>query len=583
LIHGQLAQRFKADDDTLSAIDLYLDRTTGTDSPVTLHWWIYPDSDATVFSDPFDDYSFLNEVTNNNMGVSNGWLLPARISSQDVYRDLGAESHAQSPHNKYIGVKCYKSNDASTNWFNRDVRIYEIEGYLACDNTNRTLWCYVHSANTGDYSKIVASTSAILTTNPQLVNFYFNPSNQPIVYSGQEFFVSWHVDDLTDDIWMYGSVYANTWDLNVYQSVDDSSWAIVSNRGYGRRDATRTRIYGTQYTQKGNIESVSNIITTQYMTLSGTTVSGENVKLSGSQDNGTTWASITNGTQHDFGSEDDYATVMYIISTSKFHDNLLTPGAIDLATLTVKDAKNTVGEPANDPVEFSDDITITKNDLPYPSGWIGYQSYASPKLRLTEDSLYWMVISANSADDGSPAKWSIFYDSGNLAITSGMTKVLLKGTPKWSGTVNFDDGDKHKCPSGAITFKLGYKDVSLRATASNDLSIGLYGRHYRQITDSTINTEELAQERANFEVSGMHLLKKKGNMVINGRTDMETYYRFSSNLTNFGINELWDIVSYTQRITSEEGFTTEIYYGKQPYDFIKEIEDLKNEAYANQR
>jgi hypothetical protein len=121
-----------------------------------------------------------------------------------------------------------------------------------------------------------------------------------------------------------------------------------------------------------------------------------------------------------------------------------------------------------------------------------------------------------------------------------------------------------------MSFQLGWKQGEITATAENSESIDLYGRHFKKITDSTLNTYELAQARADLEVSGMTAIPKKGTVTIEGRTNIEPYYRFSSNLTNFDINEIWNIVSYTQTI-DQNGFTTTINYGRQPFDLAAKV------------
>ena len=88
----------------------------------------------------------------------------------------------------------------------------------------------------------------------------------------------------------------------------------------------------------------------------------------------------------------------------------------------------------------------------------------------------------------------------------------------------------------------------------------------------------MAQARADAEVSGMAIIPKKGSITIDGRTDMATEYRFSSNLTNFGITDIWDVISY-QQIIDQQGFRTIINYGKPEFDIAKRISDLEREVY----
>ena len=75
----------------------------------------------------------------------------------------------------------------------------------------------------------------------------------------------------------------------------------------------------------------------------------------------------------------------------------------------------------------------------------------------------------------------------------------------------------------------------------------------------------------------MESVPKKGTITIDGITDISTDYRFSANLVNFDINELWEVRSYTQKI-DKDGFTTTINYGKQPFDLAKTVAKLERKV-----
>ena len=176
-------------------------------------------------------------------------------------------------------------------------------------------------------------------------------------------------------------------------------------------------------------------------------------------------------------------------------------------------------------------------------------------------------MSGGTSQDGS--YWSYYYNPKSTYEHGGIAYSIDNGVT-WSSNADWPS----YVPSGSMAFDLGWKQGSITATAEDTDSIASYGRHFRTINDSTINTLELAQARAYGEISANRFLKKKGTITIDGRTDMKTYYRFSSNLTNFGIEDIWDVVSYTQRIDGQ-GFQTIINYGKQPFDIMKVISDLE--------
>jgi len=127
-----------------------------------------------------------------------------------------------------------------------------------------------------------------------------------------------------------------------------------------------------------------------------------------------------------------------------------------------------------------------------------------------------------------------------------------------------------------MTFQLGWRQGDIEARASNQTSIDKYGRHFKKISESSYTTQEQATQRAQYEVSGMEYIPKKGTLTINGRTDMSPEYRFSANLGNFGITDVWDVKSYTQKI-DKNGFTTTINYGKQPFNIAAEVAKNKNQ------
>ena len=167
--------------------------------------------------------------------------------------------------------------------------------------------------------------------------------------------------------------------------------------------------------------------------------------------------------------------------------------------------------------------------------------------------------------------WSYYYDP--TSSYDGKICYSWDNGVRWSSNSAYPSG----VPPGNMCFKMGWKEGEIMARASNQSSINAYGRHFKKVNDSNINTQEVANARANAEVENSESVPYHGTLVINGRTAIDTDYRFSSNLTNIGINEIWDIVSYTQRI-DERGFTTEINYGKHPYDIARRVSELQKEV-----
>lgn len=227
-------------------------------------------------------------------------------------------------------------------------------------------------------------------------------------------------------------------------------------------------------------------------------------------------------------------------------------------------------------VEWSDDVSFSDGDLPYPPSFSSWKTYSAPKLSLEEGKTYWMIFthkSGGNTQDGS--YWSYYYNpnssvDGRIAYSWARDGIGCK----WST----NSSDPIDVPDGCMTFELGWSEGNISARATNDDSISLYGKHFKLINDSYILSEEEAQIRADAEVYNSTSIPKKGSIVIRGITDIQTYYRFSSNLTNLDISDIWDVVSYTQRIDNQ-GFTTTINYGKQPFDIMKQISNLESEVY----
>lgn len=175
-------------------------------------------------------------------------------------------------------------------------------------------------------------------------------------------------------------------------------------------------------------------------------------------------------------------------------------------------------------------------------------------VKLYKDTSYWMY--SYDPESSYSGKIAYSWDNGVHWSTNATAPNLV--------------------PDGNMTFQLGWKEGDITYRASNQTSIDLYGRHFKKINDSTINTYERAIARAEAEISGSEKLKQKGTITIDGRTDMSPNYRFSANLSNLGINNIWDVRSYTQRI-DKNGFTTTINYGMPEFDFIHKLAKVEKQ------
>lgn len=333
---------------------------------------------------------------------------------------------------------------------------------------------------------------------------------------------------------------------------------------------------------EGSVKSIStelasNVDLTHMIVEPTDVTNAANITYSGSLDNGVNWTKLTPDINTAVGTAGKQAILWYCMkstSTGDWSSKYLSE--MSPASPTIGSCKLTAsytlggGQPkSGSKIEWSDDWTVSDNDVPYNPDWTEWQSYSDPKLSgLTEDSQYWMVMYHNSANS---AYWKYYYDPKDTY--DGKIAYSWYGDnfkSKWSSNSQLPS----IVPEGNMSFKLGWTEGEITTTAENSDSIDAYGRYFKIINDSTINSLEAAQVRADREVAGMEIIPKKGTITINGRTDMKTYYRFSSNLTNFDIKDIWDVVSYTQRIDGQ-GFTTTINYGKQPFDLMKVIANLE--------
>jgi len=228
---------------------------------------------------------------------------------------------------------------------------------------------------------------------------------------------------------------------------------------------------------------------------------------------------------------------------------------------------------------YSDDISISDEEVIYPPSYSSYQTYSSPKLKdddgldFNENNYYWLVLHNYS---GSNKYWKYYYDE-NADYEDGL--IAWSWSPQWGYGVKWSSSETcpSQVPKGSIIMDLGWKDDDIVATATNESSIAKYGRHQKIVKDSNITSYAEALARAEAEVDGMEEIPRKGSVTINGFTGIKTNYQLSSNISKLGIGGLWEVVSYTHTINNQ-GFSTTINYGKQPFDVTKWISEVETEV-----
>ena len=578
-----VAQRFTAEDSRLSAVKLYLDRTVDPNQPEELIFDIWEDSAKTLFTDTFDNYDYLNTSTGWNMIVSNGYLQLDYDSNslQSQTNSTGNDKHSKGFAQTFKAVNTKDGTDVvpisgcfkiTTDEFVGDSMI----GIISIRPTGSD-----GAPEANDSNDLCSGLCTIYEGTNQVYDVNFLPKT--FLTSGNKYAMVFRYK------YNEGLAYADKLDVtaigkgfgNPYESGKYYTWQYGDE--YDTTDALDDayfKIRLVNYCTSGMIQTPSYIEECMYMKLDiDGVVSSNNIGLSGTATE-QTWVKLTDDTWHDY----DYNTgtsplVRYYMNS----DGTFTP-KIDTATLYIGDAAgSSQGYPeSGNSLEYADTLSWYHRDIPYPPSYNSWKSYSDPLLRLIEDRSYWLILSNMSSNS---AYWTYFYNpdsdyDGEIMYSNdeGVT---------WSsnsdGTITIGSNE-HSIPAGNMTFKLGWSESTegIRATAVNSDSINLYGRHTKIINDSNATTLEQAQARADAEVSGMNKLSKKGTLTINGRADMSVEYKFSSSLVNFDIDDVWDVISYTQTIDNN-GFRTTINYGKQPFDFIRNLANLEHDYYGGNK
>ncbi len=563
-----VAQQFRSEDNILSAIKLYLGRSQEPYRPDALNFEIWEDKSVDVFDDPFDDWSYISGQSNSNMKVMNGFLQLSGSQSID-------------------NQSYYYPNSVTESYGNQSV------------NLNNCLSDYPTYAGLRGKSALDSRTDWEFTlTNPQYIDMmHIKYRRDNVAVKVDKVFVSGSWTDWleirNDDVSFPDGSYAtvtSTFDIAdcgyIYSGVKKIKiqWTgapVGASPFYFRIYEVKVREY-EKYNLSGNVKthmfsSASNI---NYLRVEPSNVTySSQIMYSGTCDSGANWTKLYANSSVGIANPGKRIALWYIMNPSG--NFWATPSSLTLSPDTpligscLLRASETLlggGEPkSGSKIVWSDDITPTYSYVTYPPDWTEWMVYTYPKLALTQDKTYWMIMFNNSSNS---EYWKYYYDP-NSAYNYGKIMYSWDGA-SWSS--NSDD-PTHVKP-GNLSFQMGWKETDhVVATATNQDSIDTYGRLFRKITDTTITTSGAAQDRADAEVSGMTDIPKKGDIVIDGRTDMETHYRFSSNFSNFDIDEIWDVVAYTQTIDNR-GFTTSINYGRHRFDITKKISDLDKEVFG---
>ena len=550
-----VAQQFLIEDNILSAVKAYLHRTTGDDAPTPLSFEIWGNAAKELFNDDFDDWTYLGPSSN------------VMIEGSKLMLKTNVTETEQSSY--YSGAYPQKPYLAQVFLFDNNVSAFKAQFYLGADTEDGLLWFEIRT--TTGTTKYPTTTILCSGTDGKTTHgagwtdwIYFRPQVQ--LTASTNYAVVMHVGGVNDveAPRRLGYTYIGRYG---WQSDDGSTWSLVGGGAYD----LNYKIIGRTFQPYGVVSSQTFMEACQYMKLdiSGM-ISSSKIWISGSNDSGSTWDALSDGDWYDFGSESSTGTlVKYILSSN----GSWTP-EIDLANLQIGDAQgsSSASPLSGSAIEWSNQISWSDEDVPYPPDWSDWQTYSLPKLSGSNwyNNSYWMVFTHPSSNS---QYWTYYYDPNSSY--NGRIMYSWDGGVNWSGNSNCPE----LVPEGNMCIKLGWKEGDILATATNQDSIDTFGRHFKKITDSSVNTYDVAQALADMYVSGSDFVPRKGTLTINGLTDISVNYKFSANLSNFGIGETFKIVSYTQTIDNR-GFTTTINYGKQPFNIVKNIADLEKQVYS---
>jgi len=564
-----IAQKFLSKGTLLSAVDVYLGRTIDPLEPTAIDFEIWENSENIQIDDDFDNYDYLDLTHSSSMNlyVDNSMLMISAMATP--YSFSLPDTRAAIARARKFSQIFKVTATGSTN-----CNVYKVRVSLD-DDYNSDIWCAISPTGGTQFEAGAGNVEYAPSTNNYVVSsmrhgnygdntFYFSGAT---LNSGQYYHtVVWRDDNNYFDIKLYqpgGELGYDEagWAYDLYNWEYDLWYRLWKNNGAYQLtnfliDCKNWRTSGCGVTPNIDFDMRSMKISASAILSGGSTDSY--LTFSGSIY--TEQIPLTNGVWGDFSTTGKSGLCYYYLRNSS---NSRLPTRMGRTQIWVRGPDAGVPYSGNK-VVHSDDISFTESLVPYPPSWSGWQTYTIPKLRVEDDYYYWMIfshMSGGTTQDGS--YWNLYYDP--KSTYDGDIKISTDNGVTWVDTAK---------PTGNISFRLGWSEGEITATATNQESIDRYGRHFEIINDSTLNTLEGAQARANAEVKGMETIPKKGTITIDGRTDLQSHYRFSSNFDNFQINEIWDVVSFTQRI-NEQGFTSEINFGKQKFDFMKHISNLE--------
>ena len=330
-----VAQQFTATDEQLSAIQLYLDRTKDPNQPGNLDFEIWENTEMILFQDSFDNWNYLDSGNNSyNMNIYNSNLELSHTEDKII-----SGSDGSSGHDGAMGGNCYCAIvfKVTSNCYADRVYFW---GWLDYDGGSKTIYADIRcTGSTGAPDGELLADGGSLTWKDSYFSsrtgtWTFHP--KPYLQSGNSYAVR---------IWFNGGDYYKELHL-FYQDgnpkPNQTSWykGDYYEKTNGQWEKLPVgcdyyfKLYTFRYKTSGVIYSKSYNTDTRYIRvdLDGIT-SGNCIKISGTNDGGTTWKELTDGSWVDFGSESSAGSFIKY----KFSSNGYFTPRIDSATLTISD------------------------------------------------------------------------------------------------------------------------------------------------------------------------------------------------------------------------------------------------------
>jgi hypothetical protein len=105
-------------------------------------------------------------------------------------------------------------------------------------------------------------------------------------------------------------------------------------------------------------------------------------------------------------------------------------------------------------VEWSDDLSISAGNVPYPPEWSDRKRYSAPKLAMTKGSAYYLVLKPPSDASGTKY-WKVGYEAAADTYADGEARISTDSGATWA-PLDYD-----------ITFRLFWSEDDVDITVTN--------------------------------------------------------------------------------------------------------------------